>query len=47
MTAQVHSAGYALFAWTVDTPDRMRALVDIGVDAICTNKPDVGRRVVG
>jgi len=47
MTAQVHRAGYALFAWTVDVPDRMRALLDIGIDAICTNKPDVGREVAG
>ncbi len=47
MAAQVHGAGYALFAWTVDAPDRMRALVHLGVDGICTNKPDMGREVIG
>ncbi len=39
--------GLRVFAWTTDDPKRMRELVDMGVDALCTNKPDVGREVVG
>jgi glycerophosphoryl diester phosphodiesterase len=34
-----HDAGLELIAWTVDDPDRMRALARMGVDGICTNDP--------
>lgn len=33
--------------WTVDDPERMAALVELGVHGLCTNVPDVARRVVG
>jgi len=42
-----HDKGYPVYAWTVDEPTRMRQLIDLGVDAICTNRPDVAREVVG
>jgi glycerophosphoryl diester phosphodiesterase len=31
---------------TVDDPTRMAELLDLGVDGLCTNVPDVARRVV-
>lgn len=34
-------AGLAIYVWTVDDPDRMRELVDFGVDGIITNVPHV------
>jgi len=34
-------AGLPVSVWTVDDPDRMRHLTDMGVDAITTNRPDV------
>jgi glycerophosphoryl diester phosphodiesterase len=34
-------AGLAVNVWTVNDPDRMRELVDLGVDAIITDVPDV------
>lgn len=37
-----HSRGCKVFAWTTDDPARMVALRDLGVDGVCTNKPDVG-----
>jgi glycerophosphoryl diester phosphodiesterase len=41
------SAGLALNTWTVDDPDRIRQLAEMGVDGICTNVPDVAREVLG
>ncbi|UCD23197.1 MAG: glycerophosphodiester phosphodiesterase [Gemmatimonadota bacterium] len=47
LIAGARDRGYRVYAWTVDDPDRMRHLVEMGVDAICTNRPDVARGVVG
>ncbi|MGI8756920.1 MAG: glycerophosphodiester phosphodiesterase [Acidimicrobiales bacterium] len=41
-----HAHGLAVNVWTVDDPDRMAALVALGVDGLCTNVPDVARRVL-
>jgi glycerophosphoryl diester phosphodiesterase len=38
-----HDRGYAVNAWTVDDPVRIRALADMGVDAIITNNPAEAR----
>lgn len=42
----VHSAKGRLIAWTANTAERMRHLLQVGVDALCTNYPDVARRIV-
>lgn len=36
-----HAAGIAVNTWTCDDPDRMRELIEWGIDGICTNVPDV------
>ena len=46
LVGRAHAKGVAVHAWTVDDPERMRALVDMGVDAIITNRPEVARRIV-
>jgi glycerophosphoryl diester phosphodiesterase len=47
LAAQIHDAGFRLYAWTVDRPDRMRELIADGVDGICTNHPALAREVIG
>lgn len=41
LVERAHDAGVAVHTWTVDDPDRIRWLADIGVDAVITNVPDV------
>ena len=36
-----HEAGVTVNTWTVDDPDRIRWLADIGVDGIITNEPAI------
>lgn len=38
-----HQRDIRLYAWTVDDPGRARELVSLGVDGLCTNRPDVLR----
>ena len=45
--ARAHDAGLRVYPWTVDDPARMAVLVELGVDGIITNVPDVLRAVVG
>jgi glycerophosphoryl diester phosphodiesterase len=46
MVRRAHEADLLVNVWTVDDPERMAALIEMGVDGICTNAPDVGRSVV-
>jgi glycerophosphoryl diester phosphodiesterase len=36
-----HALGVQVNTWTCDDPDRMRKLIEWGIDGICTNVPDV------
>jgi len=47
LVEEVHGGGDRIFAWTVDDSSDMQRLMDLGVDGLCTNHPDVARRVVG
>ena len=40
-----HAAGLAVNTWTCDDPERMRELIEWGIDGICTNVPDVASAV--
>jgi glycerophosphoryl diester phosphodiesterase len=46
LVRRAHEAGLQVNVWTVDDPDRMAALIEMGVDGICTNEPDIARRVI-
>ncbi|MCU1361872.1 MAG: ugpQ [Ilumatobacteraceae bacterium] len=42
-----HAHGLQVNTWTCDDPDRMRQLVQWGIDGICTNVPDIALAVIG
>ncbi|MFQ4150585.1 glycerophosphodiester phosphodiesterase family protein [Arthrobacter sp. LAPM80] len=44
--AAIHSAGLQAWAWTVNDPARARELAAIGVDALCTDDPELIQRAV-
>jgi glycerophosphoryl diester phosphodiesterase len=37
----IHEQGRHLWIWTIDEEDEMRRLLELGVDGIMTNRPDV------
>jgi len=39
--AEAHALGLKVGAWTVDDPSEMRELIANGIDAICTDRPDI------
>ena len=41
-----HRHGIAVHVWTIDDPDEMRHLLDIGVDGIMTDRPAVLKQVL-
>lgn len=43
---EFHDLDKTVAVWTVDDPDSMKQLIDWGVDAIITNKPDLLREVL-
>lgn len=46
LIAEAHRGGREVHVWTVDDPERMRALLRLGVDGIITDAPDVLHRVL-
>lgn len=46
MIARLHDAGVEVHIWTVNDPERMRELLDLGVDGIVTDRADLALEVV-
>jgi glycerophosphoryl diester phosphodiesterase len=42
-----HAHELQVNTWTCDDPDRMRELIEWGIDGICTNVPDIALAVIG
>jgi glycerophosphoryl diester phosphodiesterase len=47
LVAACHDLGLRVNTWTVDDPEWMRRLAEMGVDGIVTNVPDVARLALG
>ena len=46
LVAMAHDLHIRVVAWTIDDPARMRELLDLGVDGIITDRPDLLREVL-
>ena len=46
MVSDAHAEDVAVIPWTVNSPEDIRHLLDLGVDGIITDYPDVGRKVI-
>jgi glycerophosphoryl diester phosphodiesterase len=44
--AQLHQAGFQLVPWTTNDPEKMRALINLRVDGIISDRPELLRAVV-
>ena len=44
---EAHELGIQVFVWTPDKPSDMARLIEMGVDGIITNRPDILKSVVG
>jgi glycerophosphoryl diester phosphodiesterase len=45
--AEAHALGLAVIVWTVNDPNDMSRLIDMGVDGIISDRPDLLRTVAG
>ncbi len=47
LLAEAHQLGLKAYVWTVDSRSEMVRLIEMGVDGIITNRPDILKSVVG
>ena len=40
-----HELGISVFVWTVDSKSEMQRLIEMGVDGIITNRPDIYHQI--
>ncbi|WP_394942621.1 glycerophosphodiester phosphodiesterase [uncultured Ilumatobacter sp.] len=47
MVDRCHGAGIAINTWTCNDPERLQELARVGVDAVCTDMPDLALMALG
>ena len=47
LVSESHGLGLKVVVWTVNKPDDIARLIDIGVDGIISDRPDLLRQVAG
>ena len=45
--AAARKAGLVLAVWTVNEEGPMRGLIDLGVDVVISDRPDLAKRLLG
>ena len=43
---EIKSHAVSIYPWTVDEPEDMRELIELGVDGMLTNRPDRLKEVI-
>lgn len=44
--AEAHALGLKILPWTANEPEQLRAMLDLGVDGLISDRPDLARRVM-
>jgi glycerophosphoryl diester phosphodiesterase len=47
LVVRAHDLGLGVNVWTVNDPDHIRRLADMGIDGVCTDVPDVALAALG
>uniref|UniRef100_UPI0023B81FDF glycerophosphodiester phosphodiesterase family protein n=2 Tax=Pseudomonadota TaxID=1224 RepID=UPI0023B81FDF len=45
--SEAHTEGLRVVVWTVNKPDDMARMIELGVDGIISDRPDLLRQVAG
>ena len=47
LVSEAHTEGLRVVVWTVNKPDDMARMIELGVDGIISDRPDLLRQVAG